>query len=579
MASYVVLARKWRPAQFADIVGQNHIVRTLTNAIRADRIHQAYLFTGSRGIGKTSIARIFAKVLRCEHKQITPEGIRSCDQCASCKEITLGTSVDVVEIDGASNNGVEAVREIRENAKYLPATGARKIYIIDEVHMLTTAAFNALLKTLEEPPAHVVFIFATTEPHKIPPTILSRVQRFDYRRATVAQNQTLLIQIAAAEKVQVEPAALALIARAAEGSMRDALSLLDQVIAFSGNQISLQSVRESIGLVEGQTLLGIISGIFLRKPLEAIALIEKAYEQGHDLRVLTRHLIEFLHAAILIKVGATKSNALEISDEEWQELSQLAKARELEEIELIFQVLHQGLDWIARSTQPKVILDVLIIKCATADALILADAPATPTPEKPTIVKMAQPASSPAPVGIKPPAPINSAPTNTYATVTPIMMAAKSEVPIKMEVVPPAPVKSLEKTWEGFIESVRGTKPLLASILEHGSPGKIPSATSSILEIFYRADNSYFCEQLQSRGYSQQLASLAKDYFDQHIRVAASINESGESVIEKKEKSEKLKQAQAQAAAKSHPLIMEAKSLFGGELGPIEILEENDDAE
>ena len=187
--SYVVLARKWRPAQFADIVGQGHVVRTLMNAIKSNRIHQAYLFTGSRGIGKTSIARIFAKAIRCEQAKTEDSWILSCGTCSCCKEIASGNSVDVIEIDGASNNGVEAVREIRENAKYMPSTGARKIYIIDEVHMLTTAAFNALLKTLEEPPAHVIFMFATTEPHKIPATILSRCQRFDFRRVTQAQAQ------------------------------------------------------------------------------------------------------------------------------------------------------------------------------------------------------------------------------------------------------------------------------------------------------------------------------------------------------------------------------------------------------
>ena len=213
--NYVVLARKWRPAQFSDIVGQHHIVRTLMNAIRAKRVSQAYLFTGSRGIGKTSIARIFAKAIRCETPPVSAAGcperegiewLTSCDRCASCREIATGTSVDVIEIDGASNNGVEAVREIRENAKYMPANGARKIYIIDEVHMLTTAAFNALLKTLEEPPAHVIFIFATTEPHKIPATILSRCQRFDYKRVTLAQIQTRLLEVTQAEGIQAEPA-------------------------------------------------------------------------------------------------------------------------------------------------------------------------------------------------------------------------------------------------------------------------------------------------------------------------------------------------------------------------------------
>lgn len=370
MSSYVVLARKWRPAQFSDIVGQSHIVRTLTNAIRLQRVHHAYLFTGSRGIGKTSIARIFAKVIRCENTRDENGVILSCDACSSCSEITAGSSVDVIEIDGASNNGVEAVREIRENAKYMPATGAKKVYIVDEVHMLTTAAFNALLKTLEEPPAHVIFIFATTDPHKIPATILSRCQRFDYRRVTLSQIQARLEEISRAEGIQTETGALALIARAAEGSMRDALSLLDQVIAFSGQTISVQSVRESVGLIGGQVLIAIITAIFQRKPLDALKWIDEAFQQGHDLRVLTRSLTEFLHAVLLIHVGAPPSATHALSEEEWKELQAIAPSRSIEEIELIFQVLHHGLEWIARSPQPKTVLDVLVIKCTTADALI-----------------------------------------------------------------------------------------------------------------------------------------------------------------------------------------------------------------
>jgi DNA polymerase-3 subunit gamma/tau len=482
--SYVVLARKWRPAQFADIVGQGHVVRTLMNAIKTNRLHQAYLFTGSRGIGKTSIARIFAKAIRCEQSKTENDQILSCDNCSSCKEITSGNSVDVIEIDGASNNGVEAVREIRENAKYMPSSGARKIYIIDEVHMLTTAAFNALLKTLEEPPAHVIFMFATTEPHKIPATILSRCQRFDLRRVTLTQIQPRLIEVAKSEGLKVEAGALALIARAAEGSMRDALSLLDQVIAFSGNDVTVQSVRDSVGLIEGETLLGILKALFARKPLDALALVEQAYQRGHDLRVLGRSLIEFLHASILAKIGAPGSQSLELSEEEWKELKEAAGLRSLEEIEMIFQVLHHGLDWIARSPQPKAVLDVLLIKCASADALIFADQPASGGPVQ------APPTSG----STRPSTPIKAAPTVSAVNTTPVSIASHtSEIAAKITAaakphalaqeapapiaapaqVATAPQPSGPRTWEGFIEQVRKTRPLLASILEHGSGAEI----------------------------------------------------------------------------------------------------------
>lgn len=594
--SYIVLARKWRPGQFSDIVGQSHIVRTLMNAIRAQRIHQAYLFTGSRGIGKTSIARIFAKVIRCEQTQMVSdargEWLKSCDQCASCKEITSGTSIDVIEIDGASNNGVEAVREIRENAKYLPATGSRKIYIIDEVHMLTTAAFNALLKTLEEPPAHVIFIFATTEPHKIPATILSRCQRFDYRRVTLAQIQQRLTEVTQAEGVSAEPGALALIARAAEGSMRDSLSLLDQVIAFSGNQITVSSVRDSIGLVEGQTLLGILDGIFKRKPLDALSLVDQAYTRGHDLRVLTRSLIEFLHAAILAKVGAENSGSLELSSEEWSELVSTASNRELEEIEMIFQVMHHGLEWIARSPQPKIVLDVLVVKCATAEALMFADSSTSTAPQGnspagggsarplPTPTASAVPAA-PAASRVTTPTPSRESavapqPHQASASITaprPSMpqpeSAASAAAPAVAPKAPTGPT-----SWEGFIETVRKTRPLLASILEHGSCVALPDGSGEqLLQIAYQSKDSYFRDQLQSRVYNEQLLTLTKEYFGKTTRVQLEIREAGESLAEKKRRELEEKQKNAREAARNHPTILEAKALFGGELGPIELSE------
>ncbi len=540
MPPYVVLARKWRPAQFSDIVGQSHIVRTLINSIHTERIHQAYLFTGSRGIGKTSIARIFAKVIRCEFLKKENETLSSCDECSNCKEITAGNSVDVMEIDGASNNGVEAIREIRENAKYMPSTGSRKIYILDEVHMLTTAAFNALLKTLEEPPSHVIFIFATTEPHKIPATILSRCQRFDYRRVTVGQIQSRLFEIAEKEGIQLEAGSASLIARSAGGSMRDALSLLDQVIAFSGSQISLPSVRESIGLIEGQTLIEILSAVFKKLPLKALQFIEESYQQGHDLRVLTRSLIEFLHGTLLIKIGSPRSATLELSEEEWRELDSLSSLRSIEEMEMIFQVLHQGLEWIARSPQPKIVLDILLIKCATADTLIHIDSISSNTPDTPTSMPglpMLQPALT--------------------------------------DLVPEASIK----TWEGFIQQVRKSRPLLASMLEHSSGTEFPNinenSPNKSMVIYFSPQEKYFSEQLQSRIYQEQLNQLSRDYFETSIRVQIELKNRGESFASKKEREKNERIDSIKEKAENHPIILEAKSLFGGELSPIDIQEKH----
>lgn len=569
MSAYVVLARKWRPSQFSDIVGQSHISRTLMNAIRLQRVHHAYLFTGSRGIGKTSIARIFSKVLRCEHLSSSGtaenETLRSCDNCANCKEVTSSTSVDVIEIDGASNNGVEAVREIRENAKYMPATGTRKIYIIDEVHMLTTAAFNALLKTLEEPPPHVVFIFATTEPHKIPSTILSRCQRFDYRRVTDTQSLTRLEEIAKAEGIEAEPGALALIARAGEGSMRDALSLLDQAIAFSGNKIGIEAVRESIGLIAGHTLIGTLTGIFQRKPLDALKFVDESYQHGHDLRILTRSLIEFLHATLLIQVGASRAASAAVSQEEWNELQSVAQLRTTEETEMIFQVLHQGLEWIARSPQPKAVLDVLIIKCATADALVyVGENPPSHSPSsKPTSTSLAGAGQSKL---------HNSENNQTASSPTTNEPIASTQSPSPNS--EQKPDQKSQKTWEGLIDHTRKSRPLLASILEHATYDGAPSNDKPLL-IYFSPQESYFREQLQSRVYQEQLFSLTKDYFGNPVRIQIDIKEAGESLAAKRgrERTEKMNSIRNQA--QNHPIILEAKALFGGEVSKLEIREAN----
>lgn len=249
--SYLVLARKYRPQVFNDIVGQDHLIKTLTNAISIGRVAHAYLLCGPRGVGKTTAARILAKALNCEQGP-TPV---PCNKCQTCVEITEGRSMDVLEIDGASNRGINEVRELRENVRYAPSGGRSKVYIIDEVHMLTTEAFNALLKTLEEPPAHVVFVFATTEPFKVPPTILSRVQRFDFARIPARKIVTHLERILTEEKIEASPEALALVARRAKGGLRDALSLMDQIISAADGKIERESVEQFLGLVGGGGLL------------------------------------------------------------------------------------------------------------------------------------------------------------------------------------------------------------------------------------------------------------------------------------------------------------------------------------
>ncbi|PYJ37650.1 MAG: DNA polymerase III subunit gamma/tau, partial [Verrucomicrobia bacterium] len=295
--SYEVFARKYRPQTFDDLVGQAHVSRTLKNAVAQNRLAHAYLFVGPRGIGKTSTARILAKSLNCiKGPTVTP-----CGECDNCREIAGGNSLDVIEIDGASNRGIDDVRELRDNVRYAPAKGRYKIYIIDEVHMLTKEAFNALLKTLEEPPPHVKFIFATTEPDKVLPTILSRCQRFDLHRIPVNLIAQHLQFIAGKEKITLEPAAAHAISRGAEGGLRDAESMLDQLVAFCGEKISENDVLNVFGFTSEQTVVDLMGHILRAETPEAIDLLHQQSESGKDMMRLMSDLIAYLRDLLVFK--------------------------------------------------------------------------------------------------------------------------------------------------------------------------------------------------------------------------------------------------------------------------------------
>ncbi len=296
--AYQALYRKWRPDNFEDVKGQDHIVTTLQNQIKADRIGHAYLFCGTRGTGKTSIAKIFAKAVNCEH----PVNGSPCGECASCKAIAAGNSMNVIEIDAASNNGVDNIRQIREEVQYSPTQGRYKVYIIDEVHMLSIGAFNALLKTLEEPPSYVIFILATTEAHKIPVTILSRCQRYDFHRISIDTIADRLTKLMQAENINVEDKAIKYIAKAADGSLRDALSLLDQCIAFYlGRDIKYENVLDVLGAVDTQVYADMLSLIVASDTIQVMELIEKLIMQGRDIGQFVSDFIWYLRNLLLIK--------------------------------------------------------------------------------------------------------------------------------------------------------------------------------------------------------------------------------------------------------------------------------------
>ncbi len=332
MENYTVLARKYRPQTFTEVIGQEHVTRTLANAIECGRLAHAFLFVGPRGTGKTSTARILAKTLNCK----AGPTVNPCGQCPSCIEIAGGQCLDVIEIDGASNNGVEQVRELRENARFMPARDRFKIYIIDEVHMLSTSAFNALLKTLEEPPAHVKFIFATTEAHKVPSTILSRCQRFDLRKIPTASIAEHLLKIAQLEKIDLQPDGARTIAQVAEGGLRDAESMLDQLAAFCGGSISAQDVAEVFGLASHEHIEKLTQTIFDQEPEQCLRLLAELAERGRDLTRLLDDIIQHLRDVLMAQMSL--SQLVELDPSRQKSLEQQAQSISTER--LIWLVEH-----------------------------------------------------------------------------------------------------------------------------------------------------------------------------------------------------------------------------------------------
>ena len=367
--SYIVLARKWRPQHFDEVVGQEHVARTLCNAIDQDRVAHAFLFCGPRGIGKTSTARILAKALNCHEG---PTG-KPCYKCPSCLEVSRGSAVDVFEIDGASNRGVNEIRELREGVRYAPNRDRYKIYIIDEVHMLTTEAFNALLKTLEEPPPHVKFIFATTEPQKIPVTILSRCQRFDFKRIPIRKITARLELILKAEKVEAQPGALSIIARQADGGMRDALSLTDQVISFADGKLSEDVVAEILGVASRELLFRLTQALVDHKIETALKILDDVSQGGQDLLQFAAAVVSHLRDLTVVKVTGKADQMTDLTQGEFNTAQHQTEAISADILHRMFNLMVEAAGEMSRSAFPKLIFEMALVKLADIEPLIPVD--------------------------------------------------------------------------------------------------------------------------------------------------------------------------------------------------------------
>lgn len=560
--SYQVIARKWRPQSFTELIGQEHISQTLFNALHNDRLPHALLFTGPRGTGKTSTARILAKALRCPvAKDFVP-----CNQCDECESIGLGQSVDVIEIDGASNNGVDAVRELRESIGYRPSHGKYKVYIIDEVHMLTGSAFNALLKTLEEPPDHVIFVLATTEAHKIPNTILSRCQRFDFRRIATRKICEHLEKICQKEQVSYENEALWSIARQGDGSMRDGQSLLDQIITFSAKNITLQSVVDALGLTDRSLLKTALEALATRNLEQTLDVVAKIFAGGLDVNVFSQDLLEQIRHLLIIKINPQQgSQIIDLPDSEIEFLKKLSAQLSEEDIHLLFDMALKGANDIPRAQEPRLVLEMLLLRMAQAprivdlQKLLKNNSMPKQESESKTTTSKVKPVQTQKPLNLDDGKPTISEAAAPIAQIT-IQNSSNETLPISEK-----SSNTLEEKWSQLVEKIKSVNSLIAAKLEHSYPKSI---NGDQLTIAIPSKMKFLHQQVSEADFQKKLSTYIKTFWGKHYVLEIQL----EGVTEKKtqnltpkalaEQREKNKKLETLSEIENHPLVKQAQTLF-----------------
>jgi DNA polymerase-3 subunit gamma/tau len=604
--SYQVIARKWRPLTFAEVVGQQHVTRTLQNAIRENRVAHAYIFSGARGVGKTTTARILEKALNCA-KGPTPE---PCNECDSCREVAAGNALDVLEIDAASNRGIDQVRELRDMVRYAPAGGRYKVVLLDEAHMLTTDASNALLKTLEEPPDKVVFIMATTEPDKLADTIRSRSQHFHFRALSFAEINDALAAISKKENLEAEPGALAVLARAADGSLRDGLSLLEQARAYSGDRVSETQVRELLGLAGAEILDELVGAIEARSADRALTLVHRLLSEGQNLQQFCRETIGHFRNVLVARVAGVESDLITAPAEERPRLARAAAAFSEEDLTRYFQILLETDNDVRHKPDPRLHLEMGLLRMVNATRLapleqVIAELSGNAPPRPATNAGAGLTAGSEKSVTAAPRATAAAVAAGAYnsaasaSIVQPVAPAARPapitrtaasappiETPAQISAPAPAPASAAAATTgpaepaaasvigleaaqvEAIKSSVATQQKFLASLVEHAHRWELEGGE---IRLYFPTESRSLADMLQSRDSMEKLRTHASRVLGHPVRVCVKLeaapvsdNTGGSSAVRPESNPRELR-----ARFEQDPIVRGMLERFGGKISEV----------